>query len=94
MKKTITLMCVALLLTGCASTWTRFEPFSSTRLAAKPESWDIPMSPGVPIGRRYEKLGVVWSSWYTYDSAEQHVREKAREIGADAVISLRYTTTR
>ena len=90
--KSLPLILVALLLTGCASTWTRFEPFSTTRLSAKPKSYDVLMSPGVPIGQRYEKLGVVWSSWYTYSSAEQHVRDKAREIGADAVISLRYTT--
>ena len=72
--------------------WTRFEPFSSQRYPAKPETAAIRMSPGVPTNRKYEKLGVVWSSWYTYPSAEEHVRQKAKAIGADAVIDLRYTT--
>ncbi|MDP2138795.1 MAG: hypothetical protein Q8J74_13175 [Candidatus Didemnitutus sp.] len=91
--KTIPLvLCATMLFSGCASMWTRFEPFSSQRLPAKLESYEILVSPGVPINRRYEKLGVVWSSWYTYSSAEENVRKKAKEIGADAIISLRYTT--
>jgi hypothetical protein len=49
------------------------------------------MSPGEPINRRYEKIGVVWSSWHTYEAAEKNVQEKAKEVGADAVISLSYT---
>ncbi len=80
---------------GCVyspSMWTRFEPFSPQRYAAKPESYVMPMSPGEPTNRSYEKIGVVWSSWYTYESAEEYVRQKAKDIGADAVIGLRYTT--
>lgn len=92
LRAVFALAAAMLLLTSCASMWTRFEPFSSQRLAPKPQSLVLPMSPGEPINRRYEKLGVVWSSWYTYQSAEEHVREKAKEIGADAVINLRYTT--
>jgi hypothetical protein len=87
-------LAVICLLAGCVTkaAWTRFEPFSTQRLSPKPDIAKIPMSPGEPLNRRYEKLGVVWSTWYSYEAAEMNVHKKAAEVGADAVINLRYTT--
>lgn len=94
MRALLAALAVVCIISGCATQamWTRFEPFSTQRLPPKPENAQIPMSPGEPLNRRYEKLGVVWSSWYTYEAAEKNVQKKAKEVGADAVINLRYTT--
>jgi hypothetical protein len=80
------------LLVGCASSWTGFLPASGQRYAARSKNAPVVLSYGEPTNRRYEKLGVVWATWYTYESAQKNMLKKAREIGADAVISVRNTT--
>lgn len=77
-------------LSGCTGVYSNFEPYSPQVYPSKTDAYDIPLSAGVPVAVRYEKIGVVWAVWYNYPGAEQQAKKLAKEAGADAIISVQY----
>ena len=90
MKRFIILAGMIFLLTGCATVRTDFAPLQSSTLPAK-ASGDILLATG-DINRPYTELGVIFvkGRHVGYQGVMEKLREKAREVGADAVIKIEF----
>jgi hypothetical protein len=92
MKKSIILISMLVLLAGCATVRTDFAPLQFGTTAAK-TSGDILLATG-DLNRPYKELGVIFvKGRHTgYQSIMEKLREKAREVGADAVIKIEFSS--
>jgi hypothetical protein len=90
MKKLILLISMLVLLAGCATVRTDFAPLQFNATAVK-TSGDILLATG-DINRPYKELGVIFvKGRHTgYQNIMEKLREKAREVGADAVIKIEF----
>jgi hypothetical protein len=90
MKKATFLLCVFFMAAGCVTVRTDFAPLQSSALPAK-TSGDILLATG-DINRPYTELGVIFvkGRHVGYQGVMEKLREKAREVGADAVIKIEF----
>jgi hypothetical protein len=90
MKKLTFLMCVLFTVTGCATVRTDFAPLRFDAVAAK-TSGDILLITA-DINRPYQELGVIFvkGRHVGYQSIMEKLIEKAREVGAEAVIKIEF----
>jgi hypothetical protein len=82
-------------LLGCAAGRSDFVLLNpGTRLEARPATAPVVLTVG-ELDRPYQELGVIRVSGVTrggYEALNEKLRQQAREVGADAVIFVRYGT--
>ena len=90
MKKLTYLMCVLFTFAGCATVRTDFAPLQFNAVAAK-TSGNILFITG-DINRPYQELGVIFvkGRHVGYQHIMEKLKEKAQEVGADAVIKIEF----
>jgi hypothetical protein len=90
MKKMMMLIGTMLMLTGCATVRTDFAPLRFDAVAAK-TSGDIRLTTA-DIDRPYTELGVIFvkGRHIGYQSIMEKMKQKAQEVGADAVIKIEF----
>jgi len=88
MKKWVVLVCLAIGFFACARTMTDFAPFTTVTSQAGEE---IVLTTG-DIDRPYKELGVIVVRGRCASSEKiiESLKEEAKEVGADAVIKIKY----
>ena len=90
MKKLFFICCLVILFSGCATVRTDFAPLRFD--AAAKTSSDILLTTG-GIDRPYTEIGVIFVKGRYFTSFEkvmEKMKDKAREVGADAVIKIEF----
>lgn len=82
---------IAAAVSGCAVNQAVYVPYETRLYSPKPESAAVLLCdrPSKP----YDEMGaiVAYGRWFDgYDRVNELLKERAREIGADAVIDVRY----
>jgi hypothetical protein len=90
MKKTILLISMLALLAGCATVRTDFAPLQVNAAPAK-TGGEILLVTG-DVNRPYKELGVIFvkGRHAGYPCIMEKLKEKAQEVGADAVIKIEF----
>ena len=86
MKKYL-VICMVILLSGCATVRTDFVPFTDTSVSKTGK--DVLLTTG-DLNRPYKEIGIVLVKGHHagYQKVMEKLREKAHEVGADAVIKI------
>jgi len=90
MTKFFIVSCLVILFSGCATVRTDFAPLRFD--AAAKTSSDILLTTG-GIDRPYTEIGVIFVKGRYFTSFEkvmEKMKDKAREVGADAVIKIEF----
>jgi hypothetical protein len=86
---------LVLILTGCASTKVNYGSMVSERLQPKDANAEILLMTK-DLDKPYKEIGIISvrgaSRDTSYDELNDKLRQKAREVGADAVIKIEYGT--
>lgn len=95
MRKNLATFFLFLMLTGCASTKVNYGSLIDKTLPPKRNDYEIVMLTK-DLDKLYKEIGVISvvgaSKHTTYDELNVKMRQKAREVGADAVIKIEYGT--
>ncbi len=87
------LLCLSLM--GCASTKVNYGALVGANLSPKDATAEIILTTK-DLDRPYKEIGIIsvvgGSKNTTYDELNDKMRQKAREVGADAVIKIEYGT--
>jgi len=90
MKKFFIVSCLGILFSGCATVRTDFAPLRCD--AAAKTMVDILLITG-ELERPYTEIGVIFvkGRYFTsFEKAMEKMKDKAREVGADAVIKIEF----
>lgn len=94
MKKILTIL-LMLLLSGCASTKVNYGSMTSEKLQSKDANAEILLLTK-DIKKPYKEIGIISivgaNKNTSYDELNNKLKQKAREVGADAVIKIEYGT--
>lgn len=95
MRKIIAFLILSVLISGCASTKVNYGSLASTNLSPKDANAEIILTTK-DLDRPYKEIGIIsvvgGSKNTTYDELNDKMRQKAREVGGDAVIKIEYGT--
>lgn len=87
---------LVLILTGCASTKVNYGSMINEKLQPKDTNAEILLLTK-DLDKSYKEIGIIsvvgGSKNTSYDELNNKIRQKAREVGADAVIKIEYGTT-
>lgn len=88
MKKYL-VICIVILLSGCATVRTDFAPLQENVVLSKGSSGNILLTTS-DLNRSYKEIGVIFVKGHHvgYKKVMETLKEKAREVGADAVIKI------
>ena len=94
MKKWFMFICLVMLCFGCARTMTDFAPFTVDSVTSQ-KGEDILLTTG-DIDRPYKELGVIFvkGRCTRYEKIVEELKAKAKEVGADAVIKIKFGKSR
>jgi len=96
MKRVICLLTLVMLVSGCATVKINYGSLTNDSFPSKDENAEILLTTK-DIDRPYEEVGIISASvtgeGITFEEMNQRMKEKAREIGADAIIKIEYGTT-
>ncbi len=91
MKKFFVTCCLVILFSGCVMVRTDFAPLQSNVPLSK-KSGDIMLTTD-GLNRPYTEIGVIFvkGRYFTkFETVMKKMKEKAREVGADAVIKIEF----
>lgn len=96
MKRILILVCAVLLLSGCATIKLNYGSLVSETFTPKSNDFAIILTTE-DLNRPYKEIGVISAlanyENATYDQLNEKIKQKAREVGADAVIKIEYGIT-
>ena len=89
MKKCFVFICVVVMFSGCTRIMTDFAPFTIDPVTSQEEG--ILLTTG-DINQPYKELGVIFvrGRCSSYGQLVEKLTAKAKEIGADAVIKIKF----
>ena len=94
------LFLIILALAGCTGTKTNvsYSSLLQEKFPAKTENSEITLTMDEMLQRPYREIGIIFAlakkENVTYNQLNELIRQKAREVGADAVIGMKYTLDR
>ena len=93
MRTLILLVVLSTAIMGCAGNRALYVPHTPKQYTERPEASTILLTYAEKLDHPYEEMGTVFAftrSRNHYDRVAQLLKEKARQVGADAVIKVQY----
>ena len=93
MRTLLVLLVLSIAMTGCAGNRALYVPHTPRQYAEKPEASSILLTYTEKLDHPYEEMGTLFAftrSRNNYERVAELLKEKARQIGADAIIKVQY----